>query len=185
VVKVATDAGKQVGIAFEAVRQCHEDVGRLIADLDSYMIKQGWKRMWTQDAVTLGMSRAAYASYWMAKQIYRLFANEDATPNIVEGINIRFFAADKSLAEPRLVVGRAEYEVPVNKSVGSVAQTWDLDDGYGIWCNAQADDLGKVLTCSKADRKVKKMCVAAFDLYAIGGLNDVTDKLDEVRRYFD
>lgn len=177
--------GLKVGIAFEAVRQCHQDVGRLIADFDGYMTKARWTRLWTQDAVTWGVSRAAYSPYWMAKMIYRMYQNEDAFPGVVEGFNIRFFSDDRSLKEPRLVVGRAKYDVPPNKTVTKVAQTWDFDEGFGKWCNAQPEDLGKVLSCDNKERNVERMLVIGVNLYSIQRLDDVTDKMQQIRHQFE
>ncbi len=177
-----TETGQMVGIAFEAIRQCHQDVGRLIADFDGYMAKSGLTRMSDQDAVTWGMSRAAYAPYWMAKQLYRLYHDVEKTPNVVEGINIRFFSDDGSLNEPRLIVGRIVYDVPLTKTVQKIAQTWDLDDGYHKWCNATPDDFGKPVTCSNADNgRLLRMCAIALDLYSIQSLEDVKSLLSQVR----
>lgn len=177
--------GLKVGIAFEAVRQCHQDVGRFIADLDGHMARRQWSRLWSQDAVTWGVSRAAYASHWMAERIYRMYQNEETDPGIVEGINIRFFADDGSLKEPRIVVGRARYIAPTNKLLGDVAQTWDLDEGYAMWCNAQAEDTGKILSCGNEGRGIKRMLVTGLNLYSIGRLADVTDKLEAIRQQFE
>jgi len=182
---MATNDGQQVGIAFEAVLQCHKDLGRLIADLDGYMTKQKWSRLWSQDAVTSGVSRAAYAPFWMAKRLYRLYQNEDSAPGVVEGINVRFFSEDSSLKEPRLVIGRGRYNVPANKTVAKIAETWDFDDAIGKWCNAQSGDLGKVLSCEHGEKSIEKMCVIAVDLYSITTLDQVTKMLADVRKEFE
>lgn len=172
--------GLNVGIAFNAVRQCHQDIGRLIADLDGFMGKTNWKRFGNQDSVTWGTSRSAYSPYWMAKQVYRLYQNEDAGPLVLEGINIRFFEDDRSLDQPRLVIGRVAYMTPPTSY-----QSWDLDEGYHKWCNAQVDDLGKVLLCNNESKGVAKMLVVAVNLYSVQKLGDVTAKLMEVRQRFD
>jgi len=179
------NSGIQAGIAFEAVRLCHQDVGKLIADLDGYMTKEKWKRLGNQDAVTSGVSRAAYAQYWMAKRLYRLYFNEDSAPGIVDGINIRFFDDDGNLEQPRLFIGRAKYTVPQKMTVADAADTWDFEDGYGKWYNAQPEDLGQILTCKNEDKKVVKMCIVAVNLYSITKLDDLTSKLVEVQQQFD
>ncbi len=179
---MATDAGQLARIAFQAIRQCHQDVGRLIADFDGDMSRAGLRRMWNQDAVTWGMSRAAYAPYWMAQKLYRLYHDAERSPHILDGINIRFFSDDHSLSEPRLIVGRIVYEVPPTKTIQAIAQTWDLDDGYQKWCNGSPDDLGQLITCGPADHgRVLRMSAIAHDLYSIGSLKDVKASLDTVR----
>lgn len=180
-----TNDGKKVKIAFEAIRQCHQDVGRLIADLDAHMIRDKWKRLSSQDAVTWGLSRAAYSPYWMAQMIYRQYCNKDVAHDIVDGINIRFFSDDKTLAEPRIVIGRAKYEVPANKSLSQVAQTWDFDEGFEKWYKAQADDMEKILSFEKPERAVRKMCIVALDLYSITSFEQVTNWLVKVRQQCD
>jgi hypothetical protein len=91
----------------------------------------------------MGVSRSAYSPYWTAKQIYRLYQSKEAGPLELEGINIRFFEDDRTLTQPRLIVGRVAYTKPP-----IIDQSWDFDDGYYQWCNAQDDDLGKVLMCN-------------------------------------
>jgi len=177
-----TESGKLVGIAFEAVRQCHQDVGRLIADFDGYMSKAGQRRVWNQDAVTWGISRAAYSPYWIANKLYRLYHDAEKSADIVDGLNIRFFSDDGTLNEPRLIVGRIIYDTHPTKTVQKRALTWDLDDGYHKWCNASPDDLGKPVTCNNADNgRVLRMCAIALDLYAIPSLEVVTKALSQVR----
>lgn len=177
-----TEPGRLVGIAFEAVRQCHQDVGRLIADFDGYMSKTSLRRIWDQDAVTSGVSRAGYAPYWMAERLYRLYHDAQTTPNVVDGLNIRFFSDDRSLNEPRLIIGRIIYDVTLPKTVRKVANEWDLDVGYHKWCNASPNELGKLVSCDNADNgRILRMSAIALDLYSIQSLEIIKSSLDQVR----
>lgn len=177
---MSEQAGLKVGIAFEAVLRCHQDVGRLIADLDSYMARSQWTRLGKQDTVTWDVSRAAYSPYWMAKQLYRLYQDPSSTPGVVEGINIRFFSDDGSLKQPRLVVGRAKYSVQP-----TTWQSWDFDENYDKLQNVQAQKTGRILSCSDRDKGVEKMLVVGLNLYSITRLDDVTDRLQEIRDNFE
>jgi hypothetical protein len=179
-----TVLGKQVGIAFKAVRQCHEDLRQLIADFDSLVSKRGLQRAWSLDAVTYGVSRAAYAPYWMASKLYRVYHDPEKHPNVIEGINIRFFADDGSLDEPKLIAGRIAYTVAADQTVENVAQVWDLDDAYRQWSGALPNDLGKPLTCRvESHVRVERACVVATDLYSIQSIDDVTSLLEQVRAH--
>lgn len=179
-----TELGKQVAIAFKAVRQCHEDVRQLIADFDSLMSKKGLQRAWSLDAVTYGVSRAAYAPYWMASKLYRVYHEPEKHPNVIEGINIRFFADDDSLDEPKLIAGRIDYAVAADQTVENVAQVWDLDHAYNHWSGGSPIDLAKPLTCRVDSHvRVKRACVVATDLYSIRSIEDVKSLLEQVRAH--
>lgn len=185
---IATDSGTKVGIAFRAVRQCHQDVGRLIADFDRHMTKVGLQRPSDQDAVTWGISRASYAPYWMAKQLYRLYFDQE-TPGILRGLNIRFFSDHTDLREPRLIVGWIEYKLKPDQPVREVASTWDLDDGYHKWCNAAENDLGQVLTYKSRENgpdkeRVARLSAVATNLYQIQKSEDVNELLQKAENQF-
>ena len=121
----------------------------------------------------------------MAKRLYRLYHNPETANHVVEGINIRFFSDDGSLPEPRLIVGCIVYDVPPTKTIESIAQTWDLDNGYREWCNATSEDLGKVLSCNASDNgRILRMIAVGLDLYSIQSLEMVKQALDTVRHQF-
>ena len=185
-----TELGPMIGIAFNAVRQCHQDLGRLLSDLDGMMTGTAMKRVWDENAVTRGVSLAAGSPYWMARKIYRLYYDPMGAPNVVEGINIRFFSKDGSLNEPRLVAGRTIYDVPPAKNIQKVAKTWDLDKGYHEWCNAPPEDLGKPLLYNHTENgpdqgRVVRMGVIARDLYSITAIVDIRTMLEDVRKSMD
>jgi hypothetical protein len=181
---MATDAGRLIAIAFQAAKQCQKDVGKLLRDLDGYMGTEGWTRLWDngRDAVTYGVSKSPNAEHWMAKRIYRLFKNPSVAPEIVDGINIRFFADHPAIREPLLLVGRGKYNVPSGKHVRDVAEMWDLEQAFRKWCDASIDDLGKPLSCRNVDDgRIASLSVIGVDLYSIRSLDDVKRLLARVR----
>lgn len=182
---MSAEQGELVAIAFQTVRECHEGVRRLIVDLDGHMTKKGWCRIGDYDSVTADFTRAAKGPHWMAKRLFLRYANPDATPGIVEGVNIRFFAEQQQLHAPILYAGRCRYAPKVWDGVKKRRFYWDFENGYGKWAETKAEELGVVATCRNEAQCVEKMCVVAVNLYSIEKVDDVVALLDRVRQEFD
>lgn len=184
---MASKDGKLVAIAFDAVKQCHKDVGVLIHDLDSHMQTEGFGRLWDtgNDTVVHGLSYSPTASFWMAKRLYRLFKNTEVASNTVDGINIRFFANHPAIQEPTLLIGRTSYEVAEGRRLSEVAAMWDLEDAFGKWNDTTLNDIGTIRVFENLDGgRITRMTLAAVDLYRIHAFDEVVEYLNRVRDEF-
>ena len=176
-----TEAGKKVAIAFQAVKQCHSDVGRLLRDLDDPMAREGWRNAFSRDAVTYDVSKSISATYWMPYYVYRVYRSE-RHPGVVEGVNVRFFSDHPEFPEPLLIAGRTRYAIPDGKRLAEVAWSWDLSDGFLKWSNVGPADLNRAIPVTEAPgRPIEEMVVAATELYSIRSLGDVLKLLELVR----
>lgn len=183
-----TAAGKQVGIAFKALKRCHSDVSKLLLDLDKEMKKDGLSRLWVgRDAVTYGVSKAIYAEHWMPERIYRYYTSpaSDDAHNVVEGVNVCFSHVHPAASEPLLVIGKAIYRVPNGKKLIEVAQVWDFLDAFVTWHDTTLDDLAKVLRWRDQENgRVDEMRFIAVDLYSVNSMKVVLELLGQVRKAF-
>lgn len=176
---MTTEDGLNVGKAFEAVRQCHQDMGRLICELDGRMQSSGWQRDGI-DRVAYPVSLLASAGCWMPFGVFRHYRQE-SDRNLIEGFNALFFWGKGELPEPRLVVGRARY-VDWDQDAHE-GKHWDFDTAYWKACERGIES-GTVSAIRMDDSRIDRICVVGTDLYGIRSLEDVLGMLGTVREKF-
>lgn len=173
------DYGRQIGQAFAAVYQLHQDVSRLLMDCDGAVGKG--RRSVFGSVIAKDQSRAVYKpDGWMPYAVLRYYAGGDLPPAVAEGLMVHFWDELPKPQEPVLALGRLEYRLGSSGVVDKSMKIWDL--WYACFKWVDTVPIGEVVRVQPAEHeRVVAVTVMAVPLYSITAVDEVGRLMGRVR----
>ncbi|MGA3332751.1 MAG: hypothetical protein ABSC62_01160 [Terracidiphilus sp.] len=175
---MGTEAGKQVGLAIQAVLRMQADCVRLFRDLDRALnellpISGG--------TVTAGAGYTINApQLYLPKLLFRRYARPGAE-HLVLGVNVWLHNhPERSSDEPIFIAGNVQYAPEAPDSGEESLRAWDTLAAFWDWNSERA--FGRALTVAPKRGTIVKVVVAAEPLYSINSLGAALRVIDMVGR---
>ena len=173
---MATENGRKMQKALDAVCRMHSEVSKLLIEFDKLA-------PWPSDSVfgnfaTRDLTYNVRASYWMPEGVYR-YLHSKTVPGLVEGLCACFVHPE--LEEPALVLGRICYR-DSSGDMRKIVDEWDLWYLYFKWNRDWA--IGEPRVCSVPDDgRIKWATLVYTPLYTINSMEEVRALMEEVRSH--
>lgn len=165
------DYGKQIGQAFEAIRQLHQDVSRLLTDVTA---KLGDRRVNQKSVITETSWLLNQPKRWMPFYVTLTSSGGELPPGDVELVMVFFWEEGDRPKEPQLILGRVRYKVPPD------VKLWDLGPACFVWGRPFEPGVVKRVTPPTHDR-IECVTYVAVPLFQITSVDDVIKLMEEVR----
>ncbi len=166
------DYGKQIGKAFEAIRQLHQDVSRLLTDVAA---KLGDRRVNQKSVIMETSWLLNQPNRWMPFYVTLTSSGGELPPGEVELVMVFFWAEGDRPKEPHLILGRVRYKMPPD------IKLWDLGPACFEWGAPIQPGVVKRVTPPDHDR-IECVTFAAAPLFSIASVDDVLKLMEEVRK---